>query len=118
MKANTRHAQGSTRSRRRALPLTATPARPSSITRKSTYKMRTKCIQKCTCEFINCYTSTTYNFDTPKCTHFSQESGGEFRFLGLCRRPFGVSMRFLPPTLRLRPFALNPGPKLNKTERF
>jgi hypothetical protein len=71
MKANIRHVQGSTRSRRTTLPRSAISARRFSIAAKSTYKMRTKCIQKCTCKFVNCSPTETYNFEALKRMHFA-----------------------------------------------
>jgi hypothetical protein len=41
-----------------------------SWSRQNAYIMRTKCDQKRECEFSTPSVSTTYNFDTQKCTHF------------------------------------------------
>jgi hypothetical protein len=76
--------------------------------------MRTKCIQKRICEFFTSSATTTYNFSPLKCTHFPVLSARAPNCAVLDpRRSTLCSLSW-----RLCAFALNPGPKLNKTERF
>src|SRR5688572_23304578 len=71
MKANTRHVQGSTRSRGTTLSRSATPARRSESLGQNADKTRTKCIQNRRCHFINYSVPTIYNFHAVKCLHLS-----------------------------------------------
>src|SRR5688500_9275501 len=67
MKANTRDVPGSTWSCR--IPFFGLAAL-SWRSSKSTYKTQTKYRQNRECDFITCYVSDTYNFNSIKCLHF------------------------------------------------